>query len=312
MRTGVAVWMVQRAQGGKSQRITLGPVGTLGFEGPPDQPGAADLASIALKLRGAARIRSSRSAAPSSRSGITLGRDLEGLRRRGLSAAERHRPQAREHRSRATAIAGASILRRIEDEPAADFDTRADAALARHHRRAWARESHALIMLKGLLRFGASRGLVRAAQDHDHARGPSRQGAELPEARRTEAARRGAGRADRASSRSASLGFAALRLLLHTGMRKGEVLTSNGRPSISIIASSIWNATRRAARTSGRDVLLSDAAVEVLRSLPRLARGGFVFFGRRREGHLVDLEYFWEQALERGQAAADPHSRSAP
>ena len=57
----------------------------------------------------------------------------------------------------------------------------------------------------------------------------------------------------------------------------------------------------------GRDVLLSDAAVEVLRSLPRLARGGCVFFGRRREGHLIDLEYFWEQALKRAQAASHPH-----
>ena len=40
---------------------------------------------------------------------------------------------------------------------------------------------------------------------------------------------------------------------------------------------------------------------EVLRGLPRLARGGYVFFGKRRDGHLVDLEYFWEQALERAK-----------
>ena len=27
----------------------------------------------------------------------------------------------------------------------------------------------------------------------------------------------------------------------------------------------------------------------------------FVFFGRRRQGHLVDLEFFWEQALKRAR-----------
>jgi integrase len=49
----------------------------------------------------------------------------------------------------------------------------------------------------------------------------------------------------------------------------------------------------------GRDVLLSDAAVDILRALPRLARGGGVFPGGRRDGHQVDLEFFWAQALER-------------
>ena len=52
---------------------------------------------------------------------------------------------------------------------------------------------------------------------------------------------------------------------------------------------------------AGRDVLLSDQAVAVLQSLPRLARLGFVFFGARRNGHIIDLEYYWEQALQRAK-----------
>jgi integrase len=51
----------------------------------------------------------------------------------------------------------------------------------------------------------------------------------------------------------------------------------------------------------GRDVYLSDAAVGILRSLPRLARGGWVFPGGRRDGHLIDLEYFFATALARAK-----------
>ena len=61
----------------------------------------------------------------------------------------------------------------------------------------------------------------------------------------------------------------------------------------------------------GRDVVLSDAAVEVLRGLPRLARGGFVFFGRRRQGHLVDLEYLLGAGAQARTPQASPHPRSA-
>ena len=36
LATGVRSWVVQPRISGKSKRITLGPVGTLPFEGPPD------------------------------------------------------------------------------------------------------------------------------------------------------------------------------------------------------------------------------------------------------------------------------------
>jgi|SRR5215510_828365 len=46
--TGVRSWIVQLRYQSKTHRITLGKIGTLPFEGPPDHPGAADLARIAL------------------------------------------------------------------------------------------------------------------------------------------------------------------------------------------------------------------------------------------------------------------------
>ena len=84
-------------------------------------------------------------------------------------------------------------------------------------------------------------------------------------------------------------------------MRKGEVLSLDWS-SVDLDHRVIHLERDKASgENAGRDVLLSDAACEVLRGLPRLARGGFVFFGKRRQGHLVDLEYFWEQALERAK-----------
>ena len=48
LASGVRSWVVQVRYQHKVLRITLGPVGTLPFEGPPDNPGAVDLARIAL------------------------------------------------------------------------------------------------------------------------------------------------------------------------------------------------------------------------------------------------------------------------
>jgi len=80
-------------------------------------------------------------------------------------------------------------------------------------------------------------------------------------------------------------------------MRKGEVLTLDW--AHVDLDHRVIHLPKDKASDTGRDVLLTDAAVEVLRSLPRLARGGWCFPGGRRDGHLVDLEYFWTHALKR-------------
>src|SRR5262249_7767031 len=46
--SGIRSWVVQCRYQRKVHRITLGKVGVLPFEGPPDQPGAVDLARAAL------------------------------------------------------------------------------------------------------------------------------------------------------------------------------------------------------------------------------------------------------------------------
>jgi len=90
-------------------------------------------------------------------------------------------------------------------------------------------------------------------------------------------------------------------LLLHTGMRKGEVLSLDWS-AIDLEHRVIHLERDKASGENvGRDVDLSDAAVAILQSLPRLTRGGWIFPGGRRDGHLVDLEYFWDQALAKAK-----------
>jgi integrase len=185
---------------------------------------------------------------------------------------------------------------RIAEEPPADFD---DPRTQR-----WldtipglGARSHALIMLKGLLSFGASRGLNDPHRLTITAR-PSRKvqnflsRAEMKHLDATLAALI-------AEQPRRIFGFAALRLLLHTGMRKSEVLTLDWSMVDFEHRAIHLERDKASGENVGRDVLLSNAACDVLRALPRLARGGWVFPGGRREGHLVDLEYFWASALAR-------------
>ena len=68
------------------------------------------------------------------------------------------------------------------------------------------------------------------------------------------------------------IGLAAIRMLLHTGMRKGEVLTLDW--SMIDIDHRVIHLPKDKASDTGRDVLLTHAAIDVLRSLPKMARGG--------------------------------------
>ena len=69
---GVRTWIVQLRHQGQTRRLTLGRCGTLAYEGPPDRPGAVDLAKVALNAsrRGESpQVAIGRAAAPHS---ITL------------------------------------------------------------------------------------------------------------------------------------------------------------------------------------------------------------------------------------------------
>jgi integrase len=290
--SGVRSWIVQLRHQGKTHRITLGKIGTLPFEGPPDHPGAADLARIALNAarRGEdPKLAIGRAQHPR---GVTLGALWQAYGDAGYPLLNAIGIK------RASSIKGDGYrwkkhFTRIEQEPAANFDT------ARTQR--WldtipglGARSHALIMLKGLLSFGASRGLCDPHRITITAR-PSRKVQNFLEP--ADLKKLDAALVDLIQEHPSRIGFAAIRLLLHTGMRKGEVLSLDWS-SVDLDNRVIHLEIDKASGENvGRDVLLSDAAVAILKALPKLARGGWVFPGGRRDGHLIDLEYFWDQAI---------------
>ena len=296
--TGVRSWIVRVTYLGKQHRLTLGPVGTLSFE-TPDGCGAADLAKIALNAgrRGEdPRVAIGRAKHPAGvsltgiwdafhKAGHPLLNKVGGTKRASSIKTETYRWNKH-------------FADKIAHEPPANFD---DVRVQR-----WldgikgvGAKSHCLITLKGLLSFGASRGMCERHRITLTAT-PSRRVQNFLKA--DELKRLDAALIDLAREQpERMLGFAALRLLLHTGMRKGEVLTLTW--SMVDLEHRVVHLERDKAsgEERGRDVLLTDAAVEVLRSLPRIVRVPWVFPGRRREGHLIDLEFFWEAALKRAK-----------
>lgn len=299
LSSGVRSWVVQVRYQHRLMRITLGPVGTLPFEGPPDHPGAADLARIALNAarRGEdPRVAIGRAKHPA---GISLAAIWDAYVKAGhpllgkVGGAKRASSIKTE-----TYRWNKHFANKIAHEPPANFD---DVRVQR-----WldgikgvGAKSHSLIHLKGLLSFGASRGMCDRHKITLTAT-PSRRIQNFLKA--DELKRLDAALIDLAREQPARmLGFNALRLLLHTGCRKSEVLTLRWTDVDLDHRVLHLEHDKASGAERGRDVILSDAAVDVLRSLPRLARGGHVFFGRRRQGHLVDLEYFWAQGLKRAK-----------
>src|SRR5205823_8644028 len=90
-------------------------------------------------------------------------------------------------------------------------------------------------------------------------------------------------------------GSAAVKLLMLTGARRGEVLSM--RWADVDLASGVW--IKPPARTKQRRVHripLSQEAVDTLRRLKSISDGrGFVFASGGREGHLVEIKRAWSR-----------------
>src|SRR5262245_46876666 len=293
LASGVRSWVVQLRYGGKVHRITLGKISTLPFEGPPDHPGAVDLARIALNAarRGEnPKLAIGRAQNPR---GITIGGLWQAYGAAGYPLLKRV-GRKRESSITADEYRWGKHLQRIEHEPATAFDSQRTQRWLDSIPTLGAR-SHALILLKGLLSFGASRGLCDPHRISITAR-PSRRVENYlspQELRKLDAALIEIIK----QQPTRVFGFSVIRLLIHSGMRKGELLSldwSNVDLDNRVIH---LERDKNSGEDRGRDVMLSDTAVEIFRSLPRLARGRWVFPGGRRDGHLVDLEYFWKQAI---------------
>ena len=87
----------------------------------------------------------------------------------------------------------------------------------------------------------------------------------------------------------------ALRLLMLTGCRSGEILNLR-REDVDLEAGEIRLSD---SKTGPRTVPLSPAAVRVLAGLPRAAGNPWVIAGRKPGAHLAYLAYYWYRVRER-------------
>lgn len=83
--------------------------------------------------------------------------------------------------------------------------------------------------------------------------------------------------------------IAAIRLLILTGARLGEILTLSWQ-HVDFERRMLFLPD---SKTGQKPLHLNDGAIDVLASLPRLANNPFVIFGHRHGGHLVNLQKPW-------------------
>lgn len=290
---GARSYIVQVRSAGRVARLTLGPVGVLPFEGPPHAPGARDLAIAAINAarRGEDPIHAIGRA--KKEDGVTLNAIWAEYEAAGY-------PKLRGVGRKRDSTVGRDKARYdllIRPSIGAEKVDRIDTARVRR----WLDEiptegqrSHALVMLKSLLTFAGSRGLSKVHPiDVKPTKSRELQNFYKPEEL---AALDKAIVALIAEKRSQILTFSALRLLIATGARLGEILSL--RWMAVDLEHKVIQLEKDKTSDNRRDILLSDDAVAVLAALPR-TKSPFVFYSDSESGHVMDLKKAWLMALKR-------------
>jgi integrase len=287
-------YIVQPRHNGQKLRINLGTVAVMPFEGPPNSPGARDLAITALAA--ARRGEDPRKAIGQRKQpeGVTLGDVWQAYCEAGhpkLKGTARKRPTTIKkdcHRYRF------HLARQLGPIPIAHIDT----ACVRR----WldkipteGSRSHALAQLKSLLSFSTTRGFATAHRI-DIACSPSRKVANYfkpAELVKLDKALVGLIR----DNTDRILPFTILRVLLATGARPIEIMSLRWA-DLDLAEQVIRLERHKGDEHSGKDILLPPAAVAALKVVPKTS-SPFVFFTPRSEsGHVTKLEVAWADALK--------------
>lgn len=297
---GARSYIVQGRHNGEKFRLTLGPVGTFPFEGPPHAPGARDLALAVLNAsrRGedprTAIGRAKTPEADGQARGPTLNDIWDAYEAAGfpkLRGTGRKRP---------------STIKADKDRYALyfrkDIGKEEAAALNTGRVQRWldkigsdGQRNQCLVMLKSLLSFAQSRNLA-ASQPIAIKATKSKEVQNFYTA--DELARLDVAIVDLIREQPHRLmGFAALRLLLMTGARRGEILSL--RWTAVDLKAGVLQLEKDKISDNRRDILLSPDAVAVLEAMPRLSTSPFVFFADSAAGHTLYIEKNFREAVER-------------
>lgn len=291
---GSKSYVVQLRLGEKTLRLTLGPVGVLPFEGPPHAQGARDLALAALN---AARL------GKDPRAAIGLSKEPDGVPLNTIwktyeeagqpklkGVGKKRESTARTDRQRYNLL----IKPALGSEAVHLIDT------ARVRR--WldtisteGQRSHALVLVKALLSFARSRGLATPAEITIKAT----KSKEVQNFYRAEELQLlDATLVGLIAERPKQvLPFSALRLLIFTGARLGEILSLQWE-NVNL-DNGVLHLEKDKTSENRRDILLTPAAVAVLGALPRRGNCQYVFFSDSARGYIVDVQKPFLEAVAR-------------
>jgi integrase len=292
---GARSYIVQGRYKGKKFRLTLGPVGTLSFEGPSHAPGARDLAIAALNA--ARRGDDPRGAIVKSKAANGDGPTLNDI---WAAYQDAGYPKLRgTGRKRPTTIKADAD--RYAKHLAPSLGRQAVEAIDTAAVRRWldgiksdGQRNQCLVLAKSLLSFAAARGLAKP-QTIALAAGKSKEVQNFYSAAEL-------AKLDRAivelidEQPTRLLAYSALRLLLLTGARKSEVLSL--RWTAVDLEHGVLALEHDKTSDNRRDILLKPAAVALLHKMPRTS-SPFVFFGTSEAGHVRFVEKNFKASMER-------------
>ena len=281
--SGSRSYIVQLRHNGRRPRLTLGPVGAMPFEGPPHAPGARDLAIAAL----AAARRGEDPHAAINRSkqpaGMTVAQLWAAYQEAGCP-----RLQGTGHKRAGTIKRdirryNLHIAPKLGSKAASEVD---EAAVRRWLDRIKGRgqRSECLILFKALLSFARSRGLanppaiaITADKSRQVQTFLTPQQLQKLDAALVELI---------AKQPERTPGFVALRVLIATGARTGEIISAL-RKHFDPAQGTLWLQSVKNSE-DGRELLLPPAAVAALRSLP-VTSSPYLFPSYRGSGHLATV-----------------------
>jgi integrase len=287
-------YIVQPRYNGRKPRIPLGTVGVTPFEGPPKAPGARDLAIAALA---AARRGEDPYQAVFKRKqpdGVTLADVWSAYAEAGypkVKGTGRKRPTTIRKDVDRYAF---HLAKQLGPVPVAHIDT--------PHVRRWldkiateGARSHALALLKSLLSFSTTRGIATAHRI-DIACSPSRKVANYYKPAELKKLDQTLVRLIR-DNPDRLLVFTILRVLLATGARPIEIMSLRWA-DFDLDEHVIRIDRHKGDEHSGKDILLTPAAVAAIKTVPKTS-SPFVFFSPYSEsGHVTKIEVAWADAVK--------------
>lgn len=299
---GARTWYVLvREKTGKQKPYSLGPVGVLPFEGPPEEPGARDLALAALN---AARRGDDVALA------INLKKEPAGLTLNEIWKAHK---EAGFPKVRGTGRKGPRTIKADSDrwalyvekefgkKPVSEIDNAAVLRwldkIAKKGQRA-----QCLTLVKSMLSFAAKRGLATVHEISEKPSKPNKINNYYTDAQLAAidltATEMGAESEDRLPY------FAAVRLLLHTGARSEEIRAARW----SQIRGNVLIRDHHKGGEDTKEILLTDEAVEIIKGLPRLRGCPWLFPAESKAGHIMNIESAWDDVCKRaGVPRYRPH-----